>query len=314
MDEPHPSPGEASDLEALRRRLAAAEARFRDLTDLSPDIVTRHDLQGRCLFASSALARVLGTEPAGLLGRGLAELGAPEDQAALQGFFEALAGGVNPAPVRIRAPHAHGGAVWLEFRGTRVHGPEDAEGEVLLSARDVTDLQALETYLAQETTRDPLTGLHNKRYLMERLEPALRSARRYGHPLSFCLCDLDGLKTVTRDHGAAHGDEVLKSFAALARKEVRSEDLAARFGSDEFAFLFPFIPPADAAACLERIRARLREKTYLGKDDQPFRITATFGVVGLGPDHATAEDLFEAADAALFHAKSLGPDRVHVEG
>ena len=69
-----------------------------------------------------------------------------------------------------------------------------------------------------------------------------------------------------------------------------------------------------AARFAERIRARLREKTYLGRDDQPFGLTATFGVVGLGPGMATAEDLFEAADAALFHAKSLGPDRVHVEG
>lgn len=312
-DTPRPS-GEASQVEALQRRLAAAEARFQVLTDLSPDIVSRHDLEGRFLFASSALARVLGIDPSRMAGRGLGDLVDPGDQAALRAFFDALAGGGRPAPVKVRAPHAQGGTAWLEIRGTRVHGPAGAEGEVLLSARDITDLQALETYLAQETTRDALTGLHNKRYLMERLEPALRSARRYGHPLSFCLCDLDGLKAVTRDHGPAHGDEALKSFAALARKELRSEDLAARFGGDEFAFLFPFSPASDAAACLDRVRTRLREKAFLGKDDQPFSLTATFGVVVLQPDHASAEDLFEAADAALFHAKSLGPDRVHVEG
>lgn len=304
--------GALAEQEGLRRRLAAAEARFKALADLSPDIVSRHDLAGRFTFASAALARVLGLEPAQILGRPASDLAGPEDRAALQGFLEALARGSGPGPVKVRVPHAQGGTVWLELRGSKVDAPEG--GEVLLSARDITDLKALETYLDQETTRDALTGLHNKRYIMERLEPALRSARRYGHPLSFCLCDLDGLKAVTRDHGASHGDEVLKSFAAIARAEIRSEDLAARLGSDEFAFLFPFIPPADAAACLERIRARLREKAYLGRDDQPFGMTATFGVVGLGPGQATAEDLFEAADAALFHAKSLGPDRVHVEG
>lgn len=311
MHDDLPTPGEAPAPEDLPRRLADAEARFQDLADLIPDLVSRHDLQGRFRFASAAFARILGLEPAGLAGRPLASLAVAEDQGALEAFVAGLAAGEGPAPVKVRAPHPQGGTVWLEFRGARTRG---AEPEVLLSARDVTDLMALETYLAQETTRDALTGLHNKRYLLERLDPALRSARRYGHPLSFCLCDLDGLKAAVRDHGTSHGDEVLKSFAAIARKELRSEDLAARFGSDEFAFLFPFSPAADAVACLERIRARLREKTYLGRDDQPFRITATFGVVGLGPGHATAEDLFEAADAALFHAKGLGPDRVHAEG
>ncbi|MFN8011328.1 MAG: sensor domain-containing diguanylate cyclase [Holophagaceae bacterium] len=304
--------GARAEQEDLRRRLAAAEARFRVLADLSPDIVSRLDAGGRFTFASAALARVLGLEPDRVLGHPAEDLADPGDRPALRGFLEGLAQGGVLGPVKVRVPHAQGGAVWLELRGVKVEGP--GGGEVLLSARDITDLQALETYLAQETTRDALTGLHNKRYFMERLEPALRSARRYGHPLSLCLCDLDGVKAIARDHGASHGDEVLKSFAAIARAEIRSEDLAARFGSDEFAFLFPFIPPADAAACLERIRARLREKTYLGKDDQPFGVTATFGVAGLGSAHATAEDLFEAADAALFHAKSLGPDRVHVEG
>ena len=304
--------GAQEEHERLRHQLATAEARFQALADLSPDIVSRHDLAGRFTFASAALPRVLGLDRAQVLGRPASDLAGPEDQAALRGFLAALAEGRASGPVKVRVPHAQGGAVWLELRGSKVDGPDG--GEVLLSARDITDLQALETYLAQETTRDALTGLYNKRYLMERLDPALRSARRYGHPLSFCLCDLDGLKAVTRDHGPSHGDEARKSFAAIARAEIRSEDLAARFGGDEFAFLFPFIPPADAAACLERIRARLREKTYLGRDDQPFGLTATFGVVGLGPGMATAEDLFEAADAALFHAKSLGPDRVHVEG
>ena len=276
--------------------------------------MARHDLQGRFTFASAAVTRLLGVEPALVLGRMATDFVVPEDREILKTFIEALLRGEAPPPAQYRAPHALGGTVWLEARGTKVHGPEGASGEVLLSSRDITDIKALEIYLAQETTRDELTGLYNRRYLMERLDPALRSAKRYGHPLSYCLSDLDHFKAISDTHGQAAGDEVLKSFGLIARKELRSEDLAARYGSDEFAFLFPFIPAADAVACLERIRERLREKTYLGKDDQPFNVTATFGVVNLATRHTTAEELFEAADAALFHAKSLGRDRVHVEG
>ena len=190
--------------------------------------------------------------------------------------------------------------------------PAGAPAEVVLLSRDITDLKALEAILEQEGTRDELTGLHNRRYLMERLEPALRSAKRYGHPLSFCLCDLDRFKAVNEEHGRAAGDEILKAFGFIARKELRAEDLAARYGGDEFAFLFPFIPAQDAAISLERIRERLRAKDFCGRADELFRVTATFGVTNLEPGHAHPRDLFEAADRVLFHAKDLGRDRVLV--
>jgi len=309
-----PLPSDASELQAVQRALEAAEARFRDLTELSPDLIARLDLEGRFTFASGALNRILGLEPVSVLGRRPTELVVPEDAAAVQAFQDALLKGEAPAPARFRVHHAQGGVVWLEARGTRVHGPAGAPAEVVLLSRDITDLKALEAILEQEGTRDELTGLHNRRYLMERLEPALRSAKRYGHPLSFCLCDLDRFKAVNEEHGRAAGDEILKAFGFIARKELRAEDLAARYGGDEFAFLFPFIPAQDAAISLERIRERLRAKDFCGRADELFRVTATFGVTNLEPGHAHPRDLFEAADRVLFHAKDLGRDWVLVEG
>ncbi|MBK8726068.1 MAG: GGDEF domain-containing protein [Holophagaceae bacterium] len=313
MDE-QPVPSDEPELASTRRALAAAEARFRDLTELSPDLIARHDLEGRFTFASSALKRLLGLEPDLVLGRLTTDFVVPEDIAAFRAFFDALLKGEAPPPAKFRMHHAQGGVVWLEARGTRVHGPEGAPAEVVLLSRDITDLKALEAILEQEGTRDELTGLHNRRYLMERLEPALRSARRYGHPLSFCLCDLDRFKEVNEAHGRAAGDEILKAFGLIARKELRSEDLAARYGGDEFAFLFPFITAQDAAVSLERIRERLRSKDFCGHSEELFRVSATFGVANLDPAHARPEDLFEAADRVLFHAKELGRDRVLVEG
>ncbi len=312
--EDRPQPSVESELQAVQQALEAAEARFRDLTALSPDIVARLDLEGRFRFASGALQRILGLEPATVLGRLPTDFVIPEDAPAVQAFCAALLQGETPSPAKFQMHHAQGGVVWLEARGTRVHGPAGAPAEVVLLARDITDLKALEAILEQEGTRDELTGLHNRRYLMERLEPALRSAKRYGHPLSFCLCDLDHFKAVNEAHGRAAGDEILKAFGFIARKDLRSEDLAARFGGDEFAFLFPFIRAQDAAVSLERIRERLRAKDFCGRDDELFRVTATFGVANLDPGHAHPKDLFEAADRVLFHAKEQGRDRVRVEG
>lgn len=306
----HPTGG--SESQALRWALEAAEARFRDFTDLSPDIVARHDAEGRFLFASAALRRILGLEPSAVVGRHPADFVASEDVPAVKAFYAALLRGEAPPPARFRVAHAQGGTVWLESRGTRLRGPEGTPAEALLLSRDITDLKALESILEQEGTRDELTGLHNRRYLMERLEPAIRSAKRYGHPLSFCLCDLDLFKAVNEAHGRAAADEVLKAFGMLARKEIRSEDLAARHSGDEFAFLFPFIPAEDAAVCLERIRERFATRDFGGREDALFHATATFAVVDLDPAHATPEDLFEAADRALFHAKEEGRNRVRV--
>lgn len=303
---------DVTELKEATAQLAESEARYRRLTELSPDIVARFDPAGRFTFASSALTQVLGLSPEQVIGHTATEFVVEEDIPAMTAFFmEHLAGG-SPRPLEFRGRAADGRSVWLEARGSLVRGTDGAPRLVVLYARDISSLKALQTKLERQSTHDELTGIPNRRCLVERLEAAIQSSRRHGHPMSVCLCDLDAFKRINDTHGHATGDEVLRAFAGAAAGEMRSEDLAARLGGDEFCFLFPFSTAAEAAGCLERVRLRFRGIRFAGEGGDAFSASATLGIADLQPNHASSAGILEAADRALYQAKAAGRDRVHI--
>lgn len=293
-------------------RLAESEARYRRLTELSPDIVARFDPGGRFTFVSSALTRLLGLRSGQVIGHTAAEFVAEEDIPAMTSFFKAHLAGESPDPLEFRGRAADGRHVWLEARGRLVLDGDGAPKLVVLYARDISALKALQAELERQSTHDELTGLPNRRHLMERLESAIRTSKRHGHPMSVCLCDLDAFKRINDTHGHAAGDAVLRAFAEAAGGELRDEDLGARLGGDEFCFVFPFSPAAEAAGCLERIRVRFGGLRFIGAGGNAFTASATLGIADLRPDHAGPAEILEAADRALYRAKEAGRDRVHI--
>ena len=147
---------------------------------------------------------------------------------------------------------------------------------------------------------------------MERLDSAFHSSQRHSMPMSICICDLDRFKWINDTHGHGAGDDVLCEVGNLFQKEVRGEDIVARFGGDEFCFLFPFTPAKEAADCLKRILPRLRTLRFKGFDGAPFAVSATFGLADRSPNPSTKEQLLESADQALYQAKAKGRDCIHI--
>ena len=159
--------------------------------------------------------------------------------------------------------------------------------------------------------RDALTGLANRRHLRAVGEEELRRANRFGHPLAVVMLDLDHFKQVNDRHGHAVGDDVLKETARRIRDSVREIDLPARYGGEEFAVLLPETGLETAREAGERVRRAL-SATPMPTRRGPVQVTASAGVAVVD---APADDLsavFEAADKALYEAKSSGRNRLVV--
>jgi diguanylate cyclase (GGDEF)-like protein len=153
---------------------------------------------------------------------------------------------------------------------------------------------------------DPLTGIANRRSFLENLEGAISFAQRHQTPLSIIMADLDDFKSVNDTFGHNAGDQVLQVFATLLMENSRQEDLAARFGGEEFIMTLPGTGAEEAAVLGERLRCDWKEMTPPGFI---IRVTASFGVSAYQPG-APIESFVERADQALYEAKRLGKNQV----
>lgn len=173
-------------------------------------------------------------------------------------------------------------------------------------------LMAENTTLARLSSTDPLTGLANRRAFTERLE-SLWVAARAGRPFALLLVDVDHFKRFNDLYGHGAGDACLREVADLLRERApRSDELVARYGGEEFAFLLPRLDRAEAIAAAERIRIALeaRRLPHAGRGDGLTHLTVSVGVAASSDRAPSPAALVEAADAALYQAKSAGRNRV----
>jgi diguanylate cyclase (GGDEF)-like protein len=156
--------------------------------------------------------------------------------------------------------------------------------------------------LTEMATSDPLTGLANHRTFHERLRSEVARALRHRRPLALTVLDLDQFKEINDTAGHGAGDKVLAALAAELRQAVRTEDVLARIGGDEFALLLPETSSMEALAFVERLRSTIGAHPVEG-----YRVTLSAGVSDMS--HAmSAEQLFRFADGALYWAKAKGRD------
>ncbi len=212
------------------------------------------------------------------------------------------------SPATARAAVVVEGAPWGLVAARGRHGPPRPGEDVAARLRPLADLMSLavanarthERLVALATT-DPLTSLANRRSFRERLEAECARSARAGIPLGLALVDLDHFKRVNDTHGHQAGDAVLRELARRLRRCARREDIVARIGGEEFAWLLPEADLDAAMEAAERLRRRIA--------GEPFaivgRITASIGVATLqaGPD-----ELVRDADRALYRAKDGGRD------
>jgi len=164
--------------------------------------------------------------------------------------------------------------------------------------------------LYDKATKDPLTGVFNKRYFMETLNKEFSFHSRQDQPLSLMMIDLDDFKHINDTYGHVHGDTVLKELCKEINRSLRTEDILARFGGEEFVILFRKTPLDAAMGIAEKIWSLVRDMTF-DTAEASFSVTITIGVATLAAGVPASPDaLLMAADQNLYVGKKEGKDRI----
>lgn len=288
----------------------------------SEDADPAEDLLQRCVQASGAIADLWlagDRAPDGLAAFAQARIAActGEDGPGLDALLPEIAASVpeiaavfevridNPAHLQAIGEHAREVLILRNLRQIQ----ETAQ------ARDEAHLvEERMRQLAEQSRRDPLTGIHNRLHMEEALERAFVIAGQHS-PLALALIDIDDFKQINDGHGHLVGDQVLRQFAHSLQGSLRASDLLARYGGEEFLLVLPYSDEEAAVVVLQRLLADVARRPMAVVEGRPIHVTFSAGVAVHNGGHGrfdSAMAMLQAADGALYAAKRGGRNRVHL--
>ena len=299
------------------------EELFQIVTENAADMIALVDVKGRRLYNSPAYKRILGYSAAELGETSAFEQIHPDDRfKVLDAAREARETGVGKR-LEYRIKHKDGR--WLVFESI-ASTVRDAKGEVaklVIVNRDITERKRAQEQLEHNLFHDPLTGLPNRRLLLDRLQHAFVRSRRDGNrQYALLLANVDHFKVFNDTFGAACGDQILQEIArrmgascrqndTIARPEagtLSTEVVLSRLGGDEFTVILDGIgDPSDAMRAAKRLQAAVAEPMFF--DTREVRVSLSIGLAVSTPSHERPEDVLKDADVAMRRAKALGGSR-----
>jgi len=187
---------------------------------------------------------------------------------------------------------------------------ENDETEFVFFLSDVSERVAYQNLLEFKAQRDPLTRLYNRRYLYDRLDAEIERSTRHDRNLSLIIIDLDHFKNINDQHGHIAGDQVLVRVARILEDMVRSEDICARWGGEEFIVLMPETDLSGAHNLAERLRYALSASPIvLDGSETTVQVTASVGIATLKPG-VDMNEFLDTADQYLYQAKNAGRNTI----
>ena len=323
-----------SERKQIEFALRASEERFRQLVVSAPDAVFGIDTDGNIIFANHIAASMLGYEDHELPGRHV-EILLPESlrdmhvshratyhadartrSMAINRELKALRKDGHEVPVEINLSHSstETGPLVIAYmrditaRKLAEHALRNANQQLELQLREIELLQAS---LREQAVRDPLTHLHNRRFLSEAIEREFHRANRLSETLSVVLLDIDHFKAINDHLGHAAGDECLVTLADLLQQHSRKSDIVCRYGGEEFILVLPNTSVDDAVRHAEALRLLVANEVFV-MDEQEIKFTISFGIASY-PTHGTEHrEITNKADEALYRSKRTGRNRVTV--
>ena len=303
----------------MTSRLEQSEQLHRFLVEQSPDIIYTLDEEGRFLFISGRIETLLGFSRKELIGEHFSVLIHDEDREEAQfAFGERRTGerASNNVEIRLRRNDAAG---YLHFENRLIvtmlsatglyEDPENKGQQRYVGtygvARDITEHKRAEEVISFHAYHDHLTGLPNRTLFRDRLDIAIRQARRRELQVGVIFVDLDRFKLVNDTYGHSEGDRLLKNFTERLSGILRAGDTLARQGGDEFTIVLPDLArPEDAALTAGKIVEAMR--TPFSVAGQEFVASVSLGIAIFPHDGETPENLIRQADLAMYHIKKSG--------
>ncbi|WP_228000990.1 putative bifunctional diguanylate cyclase/phosphodiesterase [Nocardia australiensis] len=292
------------------RQLRESEARLRAVFTQAGIGTGLLDMTGRIVEVNTAFATMLGYEPAQMYELALTDLVHPDDEAGMWDLYTALLRGEHDSiQVEKAYPHRAGHTVWTNLNFSLIRDEHDRPQYTLVLVEDISEQRALRERLQFRAHHDQLTGLPNRSRFIDALTDAFADA---GSTFGLCYVDLDNFKMVNDTFGHAVGDELLIQVARRLRDCAgRPDQLVARMGGDEYVVLVPQFDGSDTAAELAQTMLDT-VATPFDIDGHNLTVTASIGVLQGRCEHATADELLQAADTTMYWAKAAGRGRYAV--
>jgi diguanylate cyclase (GGDEF)-like protein/PAS domain S-box-containing protein len=302
--------------EKINHALAESEAMFRGLVSQSlVGIVLIED--GKFSYSNARFDEMFGYSADEVRNLGPVDTAIESDRAlAAESLRKRVSGEIDRVDYAFRGLRKDGAVVDIECHGSSM----DVGGKLVLISLilDITErtrvereLQALQARLRDQSTHDALTGLYNRRYLEETLGRELIRAEREGYPVSLIMGDLDRFKAVNDRLGHLAGDEVLRVFGDLLKRQARGSDIYCRYGGEEFLLVLPEMAEASAVERAELLRSAIAAAP-VAYGVSEIAVTASFGIASFPRHGRTGDELIAAADSALYAAKTAGRNRVNL--
>ena len=301
-----------SELDSLRREIAEHrenEDRFRTVAQTAVDAIILADVQGNVIFWNESAHRIFGYTEEEIAGKPLTVLMSPEDRDAHQKGLE---------HIRLTGKSKYIGKT-KEMQALRKNGEKfpielsiamwNVGEKTFYSAivRDITKRKRLESELQTRATTDTLTQVYNRIKYYEIMKRDIERAKRYNHPLSLIMFDIDHFKMVNDTYGHAVGDYVLQALTHIVKLDLRETDFLVRWGGEEFVIIAPDTDIERAEILAERVRKSAEEYKF----ERVGTVTVSFGVTQFTKND-TEDTFIKRTDDALYAAKRMGRNRVEV--
>ncbi len=211
-----------------------------------------------------------------------------------------------------------GSVEWVEIYTYPILDQNGSISHVIEYVRNITERKRAEEErkrliekLEFLSITDSLTGLLNRRVVIERLNSEIERVKRYGFDLSLILCDLDYFKEINDTYGHNTGDEVLKIVSWILKESVRAADIVGRYGGDEFLLILPETSIKGAEDMAERIRLSVQDTEFPAGNGKSVRTTLSLGITNFQGGRADIHDLINRIDNALYTSKRAGKNQVY---
>ena len=301
-----------TDRRQAEAELREAQERFRSAFEHAPIGMALTSIDGRLFRVNRALVQILGRGESELLSSSILDLSHADDRdMCRESMGRLLSGATASCQLEQRYLHHDGHPVWVSVSASVVRDVNDAPLYLVSQIEDIGARRASGEALAHQAVHDPLTGLPNRLYFVDRLGRELARAEQRRERIAVLFLDLDRFKVVNDSLGHSAGDRLLVAVADRLSATMGPDDVVARFGGDEFTILCHNITSEETAELVaERLAEAISRPVAL--IEREVFVTASVGIALSGSPTDTPETLLRNADTAMYRAKELGRDRAEL--